>query len=127
MKLETKYKPIEDRPHPAVGEVDPGARQWLFHFANGYGASVVWSPSLTQGRAPGFELAVIRFADAHPAKAYPDKDDWEITYETPITDDVINGLDSDHVEEVLQRIEELATPVQVQALKAAQELLGIST
>lgn len=104
MKLKTKYEPIEDRPHPMLQELDENAHQWLFRFDNGYGASVVWSPFTTQMRAHGFELAVIHFTDAV---------NWKITYDTPITDDVVNGLGSYHVEEILQRIESLDLPQQI--------------
>lgn len=101
IELNTRYVPIVDRPHPIVQERGGGDDwQWLFRFSNGYGASVVWSPIVTMMRTPGLELVVIKFNGDGDT-------DWDITYGTPITDDVINGLDSSGVEEILSRIESL--------------------
>lgn len=74
-------------------------KQFIFRFANGLGASVV-SHSYSYGNKDEFELAVIEF--------YEDAEmGWNITYDTPITDDVIGYLKWDEVEDLLDRIESL--------------------
>lgn len=67
----------------------------VFRFANGYGASIIRGFG-----AYGTELAVLRFTG-------PGKTEWEITYDTPITDDVIGWLSAEECREILVRIAEL--------------------
>lgn len=71
--------------------------QIIHKFDNGYGASVV-RHDFSYGNKKGlWELAVIEF----------NQENWEITYETPITDDVLGYLTDDEVLEILKRIEAL--------------------
>lgn len=66
-------------PEPAyVGPLMNGT-QARWHFANGYGASVV-----SHWGSYGVELAVLAGT----------VDDWELTYDTPITEDVIGWIES---------------------------------
>jgi hypothetical protein len=65
------------------------ARIW---FDNGYGASVINDPTFS-----GFEVAVIAGTE----------DDWEIVYDTPVTDDVVRALPLDTMKEVLDEIKAL--------------------
>jgi hypothetical protein len=74
-----------------------GGDQWEFSFANGYGASVVRSPMSYGGDAGQWELAVLG-TDGH------------LTYDTPITDDVIGWLLESDVAALLAKIEELPKP-----------------
>ena len=74
-----------------------GSEQKVYKYANGLGASVVRGEGTYGGDAGLFELAVIQF----------DGDEWSITYETPITGDVIGYLDGDAVSDLLKRIESL--------------------
>lgn len=67
--------------------------QWIFGFANGYGASVITGGIAYCNEAQPYELAVL-------------KDD-DLCYDTPITDDVIGYLTSNEVYELLDRIEQL--------------------
>ena len=56
--------------------------QIVFRFDNNYGLSVV-SHSFSYGnKQEKFEIAIIKFNSE-------DDDDWNITYDTPITDDVL--------------------------------------
>lgn len=74
-----------------------GGIQYVFKFDNGYGASVVKGFS-TYGAADDlWELAVLHF----------DGDEWSITYNTPITDDVIGYLTDEEVGEYLEQIKNL--------------------
>ena len=70
--------------------------QRVYKFPNGYGASVI-----TGGYGDlehPYEVAVLQFEDG---------DKYELTYDTPITDDVIGHLDVDGVNNILNQIKEL--------------------
>lgn len=64
------------------------------NFDNGYGASVVQSPYSYGGNAGLYEIAVL------------DKE-GDITYDTPITDNVVGWLDEDKVTDYLRQIQKL--------------------
>jgi len=65
--------------------------RWKFEFPNGFGASVIRGPDSYGGSEGLFDLGVIG-TDGH------------LTYETPITNDVIGHLTVDAVNELLDRI-----------------------
>lgn len=66
-----------------------------YHFANGYGASVVHNK-----HSYGLELAVVK----HNKKT----GSWDLDYESGITDDVIRYINGkDELEEILIRISNL--------------------
>lgn len=76
-----------------------GGVQKVYRFANNYGASVV-RQNFSYGNEQGlWELAVINFPTAD--------NNYELNYETEITDDVIGYLSDEEVEELLVRIEAL--------------------
>lgn len=85
---------VKDRGTPSVMQTFTrgtlvGGKQWKFNFPNGFGASVI---NDGYGREAGrFELAVFG-PDDH------------ITYDTPITDDVLGHLTEEEVAEALDRI-----------------------
>ena len=84
----------------AAKEKDHGHRgiQRLYVFDNGYGASVICGPYSYGGDRGKWELAVtISKKD----------DDWNLCYDTPITDDVIGYLSEDEVDALLDQIEAL--------------------
>ena len=78
------HEPIITRLAPA------GGAQTIYRFPNGYGASVVVGGYAYGGR----ELAVLRFAG--------DSDKFYLTFDTPITGDVIGWLDSTDVPPLLE-------------------------
>lgn len=77
-----------------ISDIDHGYRgtQRLYRFDNGYGASVVQS-----SMSYGTELAVIKW----------DGEDWDLCYDTEITDDVIGWLTDEMLADLLDRIEAL--------------------
>ena len=75
-----------------------GGIQKIYHFPNQYGASVVrhWG---SYGFKDGlWELAVIKFNK---------NGSFKLTYNTPITDDVLGYLNEDEIDPILKKIEEL--------------------
>ena len=89
IKEMSKHTPIIDRPHPGmVGS------QKIYRFPNGYGASVI--KTLT---SYGLELGVVKFTSENK---------WQLTYETPITDDVLGHLTPETLEQALDDIAALA-------------------
>jgi hypothetical protein len=95
------FKDIVFKPHP-LGE---GLHGVIF-FENGYGVSVVRYKSLTNtfreyssytSNENEWEVAVI----------YGDKMNWEITYDTHITDDVIGYQSEGEVDWIMIQVQEL--------------------
>lgn len=83
---------------PSVERSIMNGTQRIWRFKNGYGASVV-QHSGSYGYSQGlWELAVIEFSSDGT---------WSLTYETPITDDVIGYLSEDNVEKHLRKIKRL--------------------
>lgn len=78
-----------------------------YQYENGYGASVI-PDRFDGGAGDRFEVAVTKRPDRPPI--HP----WPITYETPITGNVLTWLTRAEVEGVLARIEAL-TPVDIAA------------
>ena len=68
--------------------------QTIYKFPNGYGASVIKFNYVYFG----IEIAVLRFDE---------NGNWDIDYSTPITNDVIGGLNEESRDSVLQQIFEL--------------------
>ena len=83
------FKDLEFAEHPSHIE----GVQARITFDNGYGASVVKSPYTYGGDKGLYELAVFK--------------NGEITYATPITDDVIGYLRPEDVTDVMTKIQQL--------------------
>jgi hypothetical protein len=84
------FKDIEFKPNPMGEDFGIVSRT---QFDNGYEASVVRSDYTYGGDKGLYELAVFK--------------DGEITYDTPITDDVIGYLRPEDVTDVMAKIQEL--------------------
>ena len=69
-------------------------KQCIVQFPNGYGASIVQGPHTYGGSNGLYELAVFG-------------KDGQITYDTPITDDVLGHLSEEEVEKTLLDIKNL--------------------
>lgn len=74
-----------------------GGIQKLFKFENGFGASVVKHDFSYGGKAGKWELAVIKW----------DGENFQLSYETHITNDVIGYLNWEDVEGLLVEISTL--------------------
>ena len=72
--------------------------QWIFKFENNYGASVIKHFGSYGYEEDLFELAVLYWIN--------DKE-WTLSYNTPLTDDVIGHLTNEEVIELLQQIKKL--------------------
>ena len=68
--------------------------QCRIEFPNGYGASIVQGPNTYGGDKGLYELAVLG-------------NDGQITYDTPITNDVIGYLREQDVTDVMEKIQQL--------------------
>jgi len=74
--------------------------QIVFRFDNNYGLSVV-SHSFSYGnKQEKFEIAIIKFNSE-------DDDDWNIMYDTPITDDVLGYQSKGDTLDVIRKTMEL--------------------
>ena len=77
-----------------------GGIQYIFRFNNNYGASVVKHSGSYGYEADLWELAVLEFNGSGIW-------DWDLTYDTEITDDVLGWLNDMVVYEVLSKINAL--------------------
>lgn len=66
----------------------------VYRFPNGYGASVVCHPGSYGFEQGLMELAVLKF----------DRNEYDLVYDTPITDDVMGFLDESQVDTILEAI-----------------------
>lgn len=73
---------------------------FIFRFENNYGASVVKHKYSYGHEEDLWELAVIEFTDES-------NKEWHITYDTPITEDVVGYLKDEDVRELLGKIKDL--------------------
>ena len=74
-----------------------GGIQYLFRFENNYGASVIKHDGSYGRWHDLWELAVVKFTGES-------NEEWNLCYETEITDDVIGELDDGDVRDLLDRI-----------------------
>jgi hypothetical protein len=84
------FKDLEFNSHPNLGHI--GGVQARITFDNGYGASVVRSEFTYGGKEGLYELAVFG-KDGH------------ISYDTPITNDVLGYLKEEEVTKILEQIQ----------------------
>lgn len=100
MKNELQVINLADWQQYVVEAAQRGAmgEQLLFRFENNYGASVIRGPYTYGGNAGLFELCVIEW---HSNTKY------ELTYSTPVADDVIGWLTGDEVLAKLSEIQAL--------------------
>jgi hypothetical protein len=91
-----------------------GGTQVVHRFENNFGASVV-RHNYSYGSEEGlFELAVLQF--------FNDSNEYELTYNTEITDDVLGHLTQEDVESLLDRIEKIGTKPSYAMTKLEEEL-----
>ena len=106
MQTVTKIEDLKFAEFGGFVENVEGARVF---FDNGYGASIV---RRGEGYNGGDGFFQPRTSDSHPyelAVIFGRDEDWELTYDTPVTDDVIGYLNDEDLIDTLARIENLDT------------------
>ena len=73
--------------------------QYIFRFENNYGASVVKHFGSYGHEYDLWELAVIKFG--------AETGEWNLTYDTEITDDVLGWRTDEEIRDLLKKIKEL--------------------
>ena len=95
------YTPWLEREHPS----GLGGIQKLYAFEGSvYGASVVKNQFSYGGAGGLWELAVLRYTGPLNEKEL----EFELVYDTPITDDVIGYLTEEEIQAILDKIAHLA-------------------
>jgi hypothetical protein len=87
-----KFSDLNFEPHPNWDGV-----QAKYFFDNGYGVSVIKSSHSYGGSDGLYEAAVLKRLE----------EDWEITYDTPITSDVLGHQTVEDIDSLLFEIEKL--------------------
>jgi hypothetical protein len=88
-----KFTDLEFKQHPCVP--GPDAVQAIHFFPNGYGVSVVRFPGSYGYSDELYEVAVIKGID---------EEDFQLCYDTPITDDVMGHRDEQDVENIMEEV-----------------------
>lgn len=88
---------IQSGPHKHLMD----GTQTVYRFPNGYGASVITGQFTYTDTERPFEVGVLRFDN-------PKSKRWEITYDTPLTDDTLGYQTLQGVYEILQQIKDLS-------------------
>jgi hypothetical protein len=89
-----KFTDLNFQPHPHYEDCGVQAKHF---FPNGYGVSVVSFPGSYGFREGLYEVAVIK----------GNEDDWELCYDTPITEDVMGHRDEVDVENIMEEVQAL--------------------
>lgn len=90
-----KFSDLKFKEHPNVpGEKSIHALQF---FPNGYGVSVVRFPG-SYGYENGlYEVAILRGTE----------DNYDLCYDTPITDDILGHREEEDIENIIQEVQSL--------------------
>jgi hypothetical protein len=86
-----KFTDLKFEPHPHYEDCGVQAK---YFFPNGYGVSVVSFPGSYGFREGLYEVAVLK----------GNEDDWNLCYDTPITDDVMGHRDEQDVEIIMEEV-----------------------
>lgn len=87
-----KFTDLNFKPHPIGDGV-----QALHFFSNEYGVSVVKFPGSYGYEQDLYEVAVLKGTEKN----------WNICYDTPVTDDVMGHRDEQDVEIIMEEVEAL--------------------
>jgi len=98
------FKDLEFNPHK-TGE----GLQAVMFFENGYGISVV---RFKMPMGFGYGSYTDNENEWEIAVLFGDENDSHLTYNTPITDDVIGHLTDDEVTDIMKQIQELSCAVE---------------
>lgn len=100
MNFDLDYEGFEEFMKIRTNRVELEGVSFIFRFENNYGASVVKHKFSYGYNEDLWELAVIEFTDES-------NEEWHITYDTPITEDVIGYLKDEAVRELLGKIKDI--------------------
>ena len=100
MNFDLDYEGFEEFMKTRTNNVELKGVLFRFRFENNYGASVVKHKYSYGHEEDLWELAVIKFTDESNEECY-------ITYDTPITDDVVGYLKDEDVRELLGKIKDI--------------------
>ncbi len=89
--LKMKFTDLDFQPHPHYTTDGVQAKHF---FPNGYGVSVVRFPGSYGFADDLYEVAVLKGIE----------DNWELCYDTPITDDVLGHRDETDVENIMEEV-----------------------
>lgn len=101
MNFNLNYEGFED--YLVEKKPKNGGIHYVFRFENGYGASVIKGPWTYGGPLDLWEMAVVRFFGEGSM-------DYNLDYDTEITDDVCGYETDDDIRELLARIKALENP-----------------
>ena len=98
-----KFEDLVFKPHPnakyayslpyPLSKQYGNAKQAIFNFANEYGVSVILGECYYSNGIDTYEVAILK--------------DGQITYDTPVTNNVIGYLKSSEVSEIMSQVQEL--------------------
>lgn len=88
------FTELNFQPHPHYKEDGIQAKHF---FPNGYGVSVVRFPGSYGFQDDLYEVAILKGTE----------DDWELTYDTPITEDVLGHRDEQDINNILEEVQAL--------------------
>ena len=88
------FTELNFQPHPHYKEDGIQAKHF---FPNGYGVSVVKFPGSYGFQDDLYEVAILKGTE----------DDWELTYDTPITEDVLGHRDEQDINNILEEVQAL--------------------
>ncbi len=99
-----KFKDLKFKPH----QTGTGLHALIF-FKNGYGVSVVRFELVggLGGFGFGYGSYTSNESEWELAVLFGNKDSWDLTYNTPITEDVMGHLSENEVSEVMLKVQEL--------------------
>lgn len=91
------FKDLDFKKRKPVWDGEITNQQAVMFFENGYGCSVLLGDSFYSNGIDTYELAVIKGNEYR----------WDLTYETPITRDVLGYLSEDEVTKAMIEVQQL--------------------
>lgn len=100
MNFDLNYEGFEEFMKTRTNDPELKGVSFRFRFENNHGASVIKNLISYGYKEDLWELAVIKFND-------DSNDNWDLIYDTPITENVVGWLQDEGVRELLGKIKDL--------------------